>query len=63
MSKCETCGMPDTQTVLVKCQWYGRGTKWLCVDCLRQGLPSQRAAGRVKGDSGATEVLRRERTK
>ena len=29
------CGLPDAQTVLVKCQWFGRGTKWLCVDCLR----------------------------
>jgi hypothetical protein len=35
VSKCHVCGLPDTQTVLVKCQWFGRGTKWVCVDCLR----------------------------
>jgi hypothetical protein len=37
MSQCHLCGTPDTGTVLIKCQWFGRGTKWLCVECLRTG--------------------------
>ena len=35
MSQCHFCGTPDTATVLIKCQWFGRGTKWLCVQCVR----------------------------
>ncbi len=44
MSKCHVCGLPDTQTVLVKCQWFGRGTKWLCVECLRSRAITDGAA-------------------
>jgi hypothetical protein len=35
MSQCHLCGSPDTATVLIKCQWFGRGTKWLCIQCVR----------------------------
>lgn len=37
MSRCHLCGIPDAQAILVKCQWFGRGTKWLCVECVRRG--------------------------
>ncbi len=45
MSKCHLCGTPDTGTVLIKCQWFGRGTKWLCIDCVRSA--SARPADRL----------------
>lgn len=35
MSQCHLCGTLDTATVLIKCQWFGRGTKWLCIQCVR----------------------------
>lgn len=35
MSQCHLCGTPGTATVLIKCQWFGRGTKWLCIQCVR----------------------------
>jgi hypothetical protein len=65
MSKCHLCAAPDTGTVLIKVQWFGRGTKWLCLDCLRvastrsrgQGSPGRprnvRAAGTRIGDLDA----------
>lgn len=37
VSKCHLCGIADAQAILVKCQWFGRGTKWLCVECVRRG--------------------------
>lgn len=45
MSKCHLCGTPDTATVLIKCQWFGRGTKWLCLECVRS--TAARPAGRL----------------
>lgn len=63
VSKCETCGLPDSETILVKCQWYGRGTKWLCVDCLRAGSRPERSAARGDRRPAGSEVLRRERTR
>jgi len=35
MSQCQACGKLSNATVLVKVQWFGRGTKWLCLDCVR----------------------------
>ena len=60
MSQCHLCGTPDTATVLIKCQWYGRGTKWLCVQCVRtvtvrEASPSPakpRSARAVRGRVG-----------
>ncbi len=47
MSKCQVCGKMSGATVLVKVQWFGRGTKWLCVDCVRLGeiKPQDRSPG------------------
>jgi hypothetical protein len=60
MSQCHLCGTPDTATVLIKCQWYGRGTKWLCIQCVRtvsgrETTPSSakpRSARAVRGGVG-----------
>src|SRR2546430_17588092 len=45
MSKCHLCGTPDTATVLIKCQRFGRGTKWLCLECVRS--TAARPAGQL----------------
>lgn len=37
MSKCQICAAPGTGTILLKVQWFGRGTKWLCMHCVRSG--------------------------
>ena len=70
MSECYLCGTPDTATVLIKCQWYGRGTKWLCVQCVRtvtvrETSPSPakpRGARAVRGRVGREESPRLGRT-
>lgn len=52
MSKCHLCAAPDTGTVLIKVQWFGRGTKWLCLDCLRASptrSSGQGSSGRPRG--------------
>ena len=40
MSQCQACGKLSIATVLVKVQWFGRGTKWLCLDCVRTAAVS-----------------------
>ncbi|MDQ7821059.1 MAG: hypothetical protein QN173_03100 [Armatimonadota bacterium] len=56
MSKCHVCGLPDTQTVLVKCQWFGRGTKWLCVECLRSRPLAETAGTSPEGRTNPAGV-------
>lgn len=56
MSKCHICGISDRGTVLVKVQWFGRGTKWLCLDCVRTGVVSSGigAAGERKQETAVS---------
>jgi hypothetical protein len=48
MSQCHLCGTPDTATVLIKCQWFGRGTKWLCIQCMRTASTREMSSSLVK---------------
>jgi len=59
VSKCHLCGIHDAQAILIKCQWFGRGTKWVCLDCVR-GAPAPPAG---PAPAARPRAVRRERVR